>query len=148
MTSPDYARHFSVRNIPFGIASSARHPGPQAVTRLENTVIFLHECHATGLFDGIDGLPDGVFRNSTLNEFAALSKPVQKRVREAIQATYQRDNAGVTNFPESSVEDILQVQMHMPVSVGDFAGRCSVTRVHSQLARSIHLLIQHCTLPV
>jgi fumarylacetoacetase len=122
MTSPDYAHHFSVCNVPFGIASSKAHPEPQAVTRLENFVIFLHDCHSDGLFSGIDGLPQDIFTHGTLNEFAALSKPIQQHVREAIQTIYQTGDTGLSNFPLSSLEDITQVEMHMPVTVGDFAG--------------------------
>ena len=36
-----YAEHFSLANIPFGIASSAVHPAKSVVTRLRNAVIFL-----------------------------------------------------------------------------------------------------------
>lgn len=38
-----FASHFSVRNIPFGIASSKAHPQQSAATRIEDTVIFLDE---------------------------------------------------------------------------------------------------------
>lgn len=122
MSSPDYAHHFSVRNVPFGIASSKAHPVRQAVTRLGNSVIFLHDCHTNGLFDGIEGLPQEVFTHGTLNEFAALSKSIQQHLREVIQATYRKGDGGLPNFPKSSLEDITQVEMHMPVTVGDFSG--------------------------
>jgi fumarylacetoacetase len=122
MTSPNYAHHFSIGNVPFGIASSKAHPQPQAVTRLGNSVIFLHDCHSDGLFSGIDGLPQDIFTHGALNEFAALSKPIHQHVREVIQATYGKEDDGVSNFPPSSLEDITQVEMHMPVTVGDFAG--------------------------
>jgi hypothetical protein len=38
-----YAHHFSINNIPFGIASSSSHPGKAVATRFEDTVIFLDE---------------------------------------------------------------------------------------------------------
>jgi len=38
-----YAHHFSINNIPFGIASSASHPSKAVATRFEDTVIFLDE---------------------------------------------------------------------------------------------------------
>jgi fumarylacetoacetase len=43
MSTAMFASHFSVCNIPFGIGSSEDHPRPSAVTRLENTVIYLDE---------------------------------------------------------------------------------------------------------
>jgi fumarylacetoacetase len=36
-----YAEHFSIANIPFGIASRGSHSQPVPVTRLEDTVFFL-----------------------------------------------------------------------------------------------------------
>ena len=43
------ADHFSLTNIPFGIATSSIHPRKLVVTRLENNVIFLSELCAAGL---------------------------------------------------------------------------------------------------
>ncbi|KAH6649276.1 hypothetical protein F5144DRAFT_588034 [Chaetomium tenue] len=128
MTSPDYAHHFSARNIPFGIASSKKHPKPQAVTRIGNSVIFLHECHTgSELFEGIDGLPRRIFADETLNQFAALPKATHRNVREAIQSVCQNGNLDVSKLPAGSVEDITKVEMHMPVSVGDFAALSLMT---------------------
>jgi fumarylacetoacetase len=92
------------------------------VTRVGNSVIFLHDCQSRGLLEEIDGLPKGVFANDTLNEFAALPRPIQRRVRKAIQDTWENGSLDVTKFPLASVEHITLVQMHMPVRVGDFAG--------------------------
>jgi hypothetical protein len=38
-----YSHHFSINNIPFGIASSASHAHKSVATRLNDTVIFLDE---------------------------------------------------------------------------------------------------------
>lgn len=38
-----YAEHFSLANIPFGIASSVAHPTKSVVTRLQDNVIFLDQ---------------------------------------------------------------------------------------------------------
>jgi fumarylacetoacetase len=124
MASRDYSHHFSVHNVPFGIGSSKTHPRPQAVTRLGNSVLFLHDCHTSSLFEDIDGLPLSVFSNDTLNEFAALAKSVQQQVRKAIQDICNNGAFDVSKLPQASVADIAEVQMHMPVRVGDFAGEC------------------------
>ena len=124
MTSPDYSHHFSVYNVPFGIGSSKSHPRPQAVTRVRNSVLFLHDCHRSGLFENIDGLPLNIFSNDTLNEFAALAKSVQQQVRQAIQYRCNDGVLDVSKLSQASVENITEVQMHMPVRVGDFAGEC------------------------
>lgn len=38
-----YAEHFSLSNIPFGIADTDRRAQPGVVTRLEDTVFFLSD---------------------------------------------------------------------------------------------------------
>jgi fumarylacetoacetase len=44
-----YADHFSIENIPFGIASNTSHTERSVVTRFEDTVIFLDELAKLGL---------------------------------------------------------------------------------------------------
>ncbi|WZH42911.1 Fumarylacetoacetase [Fusarium acuminatum] len=117
MGSTDFSHHFSEKNIPFGIASSEIHKSPQAVTRLENTVVFLHGLEK--IFKDITDLPASVFNQPTLNAFAALPKTVHQYVRKAIQQNYQKN--GIDGFPPTSREDIGSVTMHLPVEIKDFA---------------------------
>ncbi|KAF4339638.1 fumarylacetoacetate hydrolase [Fusarium beomiforme] len=127
MAAADFAHHFTEKNIPFGIASSGTHKNPQAVTRLENTVVFLNDL-VDHLFKSIDGLPLGVFSEPTLNSFAALSKTVHQNVRKQIQQTYQQ--GGLDGFPSHSKEDVKAVTMHLPVEIKDFADfSCSLDHV-------------------
>ncbi|KAJ6070845.1 hypothetical protein N7467_012164 [Penicillium canescens] len=126
MTSPDYSNHFSLANIPFGIASSPRHLTPQCVTRLENTVIFLGSLQRSGAFVKISGLPEGVFSKSTLNEFAALPKAVHREVRTVLQ------NILIKELSSNSTEDISAVILHLPVSVSGFTDfSCSLHHVRN-----------------
>lgn len=120
MASSSYAEHFSDRNIPFGIASSTTHPSPQAATRIGNTIIFLADLAAQGLFSSVSGLPPGVFARTTLNDFAALPRPIPRAVRATIQDTVRA--AGVASFPQGSIEDVAAVSLHLPVHVSDFTG--------------------------
>jgi len=48
-----YASHFSIRNIPFGIASSKDHRHQSAATRIEDTVVFLDELAKNGLLSSL-----------------------------------------------------------------------------------------------
>lgn len=121
MTSPAYAHHFSERNLPFGIASSKTHETPQAVTRIGNKVLFLRDLAADGLFSDVDGLPSSIFAAKTLNEFAALPRPIHGAVREAVQKAFK--DGGIAAFSDRSIEDIADVIMHLPVQIGDFSGR-------------------------
>lgn len=43
------ADHFSLANIPFGVATSRQHRTKSVVTRFENNVIFLQELYEAGL---------------------------------------------------------------------------------------------------
>ena len=123
MAPSAYASHFSDRNIPFGIASSKKHPNRQAVTRLADSVLFLADLCEHDLFSTVQGLPDNVFARSALNDFAALDRSVFKAVRQTIQDAFR--SHGLEGFPRDSVEDISAVTMHLPVNVGDFAGKSS-----------------------
>ncbi|KAJ5089078.1 hypothetical protein N7532_007762 [Penicillium argentinense] len=125
MSSPDYRTHFSIANIPFGVASSERHPRPQCVTRLENTVIFLAELQRSGVFAKIE-MPEGIFDKETLNDFATLPKLTQREVRYVLQQALKDP------LPAGFTEDISAVTLHLPVSVGGFTDfSCSVHHVRN-----------------
>ncbi|KAJ9144560.1 Fumarylacetoacetase [Pleurostoma richardsiae] len=120
--------HFSDRNIPFGIACSKTHPERQAVTRLGDSVLFLSDLAAHGLFSKIKGLPDGVFSHDFLNAFAALGRSISRAVREVIQEIFR--NGGLGAFPQGAVEELDAVTMHLPVYISDFTDfSCSVEHV-------------------
>ena len=122
--SSTYSHHFSHRNIPFGIATSGTRTEAQAVTRLHDSLVFLGDCQARGLFKDVVGLTDGVFKQRHLNDFAALSISTRRDVRNVLRRVFescqgQLESAEVLTGcwePES------ETQMHMPVTVGDFVG--------------------------
>ncbi|KAH7014599.1 uncharacterized protein B0I36DRAFT_389449 [Microdochium trichocladiopsis] len=130
MSDPNYASHFSERNIPFGIGSSAQFTSPQAVTRLENTVISLSALHRHGFFKDIAAaqLPESALNSSTLNEFAALPKSTHRAVQAAIREAYTQK--GFDAFPEEAKENLGHVKLHLPVQIGDFTDfSCSLEHV-------------------
>jgi fumarylacetoacetase len=120
MTSADYRSHFSIANIPFGVASSNTNPKPQCVTRLENNVIFLAELQRASVFASISSLPEGIFDQPSLNEYAALPKSTQREVRKVLQEELAKP------LPTGFTEDISAVTLHMPLSVGGFTGMLAV----------------------
>jgi fumarylacetoacetase len=109
-----YTSHFGINNIPYGIGSSSKRSTPQAVTRIDDTVIFLSELSNTSAFTSISPQLQSTFLQPTLNIFAALPKPLQSQVRSAIQDAYK--SKAHTEFSES----IKDVTLHMPISIGDF----------------------------
>ncbi|KAL4888628.1 hypothetical protein BDV59DRAFT_211034 [Aspergillus ambiguus] len=128
MTSPEYGHHFSLQNLPFGVASSVQHPKPQCATRLHNIVIFLGDLQRSGLFARVSDLPEEVFDESTLNTYAALPKATHRAVRQTLQATLQ--DCSTASLPPTSVEDITKVQLHLPVAIPGFTDfSCSLDHV-------------------
>ncbi|KAL4904293.1 hypothetical protein BDW74DRAFT_178873 [Aspergillus multicolor] len=115
MTSPSYAHHFSLNNLPFGVASSATHAS-QCATRLQNTVIFLGALQESGYFDEITDLPKGIFTNATLNEYAALPKTVHTAVRAKLQSVLSE----MDSLPKDYKADISKVKLHLPISIPGF----------------------------
>jgi fumarylacetoacetase len=53
-----------------------------------------------------------------LNQFAALGRSVQRNVRIRIQELFSAEQLG--SFSEGSLQDAAEVEMHLPVSIGDF----------------------------
>ncbi|KAJ1323515.1 fumarylacetoacetase [Microdochium nivale] len=130
MSDPSYAHHFSERNIPFGIGSSARFMSPQPVTRLQNTVISLSALHSHGFFSDISAaeLAPTVLTSTTLNQFAALPKNIHRAVQQAIRDAYSQK--GLDAFPEETKENLGHVTLHLPVQIGDFTDfSCSLEHV-------------------
>ncbi|CZT18552.1 related to fumarylacetoacetate hydrolase family protein [Ramularia collo-cygni] len=119
MTSPllGYSSHFGLDNIPFGVASSQSNIVPSCVTRYQDNVIFLKAL--PGLYDEIPELPLGILDRSTLDDFAALPRHIHTRVRERIQHVIRQDTP-LQNLPPAAVSHISDVEMHLPVNVGDF----------------------------
>lgn len=112
-TARDWKSHFGIENIPFGIAKSTNHPRPQAVSRYENTVIFLADLVES--VPQLKSLPSQVFEEPSLNLFAGLGRSAHQNVRSAIQELIKKDD-----LPPGSTEDLEDVHMCLPVSVGDF----------------------------
>ncbi|KAJ5211101.1 hypothetical protein N7491_010921 [Penicillium cf. griseofulvum] len=128
MATANYSHHFSHRNIPFGIASSQTHEKPQAVSRLGNTILFLHDLHVQGLFKDTKDLPENIFNQPTLNRFAALSKSEHQYVRKKIQEVFHHH--GLDGFPSASEEVADAITMHLPMVIRDFTDfSCSLHHV-------------------
>ncbi|KAL6705857.1 hypothetical protein ACN47E_006317 [Coniothyrium glycines] len=109
-----YTSHFGINNIPYGIASSPKHPEPQHATRINDDVVFLADLADLELFKQIEASLGTIFRERTLNTFAALPKNIQTQVRAAIQSVYNEKHEG------RHFESIKDVKLHLPLQIGDF----------------------------
>ncbi|KAH8726898.1 hypothetical protein GQ44DRAFT_612962 [Phaeosphaeriaceae sp. PMI808] len=112
----DYASHFTLANIPYGIASSPKHPSPGAATRIHNTIIFLSDLSTTTPFTQISTTPPlkTILALPTLNTLAALPPQTLSHLRTAIKAAYEQ------NLHVPHAEHVEDVTLHLPVSIGDF----------------------------
>ena len=111
---------FSIENIPFGIGSTGGKP--RAATRIGDTAVDLDALQMAGLFSSIN-LPDGIFSQKVLNDFIELGKPVTNAVRVRIQELFAADNGELRDNEALRVDALRnakEVQMHMPVRVGDY----------------------------
>lgn len=112
---------FSLYNIPFGIFST-QGTDPRAATRIGNHVVDLHALCSAGFLQ-IQGLDPEALKRKILNDFIGLGKTVTTEVREKIQNLFSAENTDIQhdNTVRSKVLfDIADVQMHMPVHVGDY----------------------------
>ncbi|KAI1656438.1 Fumarylacetoacetase [Daldinia decipiens] len=125
--SPDSP--FSLANIPFGIISSPANPAPHVAIAIGSHVLDLKVLSSypdfDDLFPTLKNYP-GIFSNSTLNEFAALGRPVHRDVRRTIQDLLSaetsrpeilKDNLGLR---QDAVLPQHKVKMHLPMSIGDY----------------------------
>merc|ERR1711939_417885 len=117
--------HFSLANLPFGIISTASKPTPRPAVAIGDHCLDLQEFSASGAFSSL-GFDVSVFSKPTLNDFAALGRPVHRSVRTFLQDVF----AEHTKYPQvlmnneslrkSAILRRDQVQMHLPMQIGDY----------------------------
>jgi fumarylacetoacetase len=113
---------FPIQNIPFGVFRK-KNGKERCATRIGNYVIDLHEIASFGYFDetGISDLR--VFNKPTLNDFISLGKPVWQAVRDKISELFETSCPLIRDNSQEKLKilsHILDVEMLMPVQVGDY----------------------------
>jgi fumarylacetoacetase len=108
---------FPIQNIPFGMVKT---PGGKvsAATRIGDTVVDLHALSEHGL-----NVDPGLFCRDTLNDLIALGKPACRNLRFRIAEIFEHGNPELRDHPEFHPQILFpvgQVQMLMPVKVGDY----------------------------
>ncbi|EEQ87281.2 fumarylacetoacetase [Blastomyces dermatitidis ER-3] len=119
---------FSLANIPFGIISTTASPNPRPAVAIGDHALDLFVFSSGGGFSQLSSFQQhlDVFAQPTLNDFAALGRPVHRQVREYLQAVFKED----TPFPEvlKANENLKQSALvlrkdatnHLPLSIGDY----------------------------
>ncbi|MBX2973818.1 MAG: fumarylacetoacetase, partial [Flavobacteriales bacterium] len=112
---------FPIQNLPLGIASWNGEP-PVPCTRIGDTVVDLSILADVALLDGL-GIPREAFLMPTLNPIMDGGKPAVRALRQRLSellrvdnATFRDDNA----LREDALLPLDQVEMHVPVHIGDY----------------------------
>ncbi|KIV77659.1 fumarylacetoacetase [Exophiala sideris] len=113
-----YDEHFSINNIPYGIATSDKYETPSVATREAGNVIFIPPLLDAGLLGDLDSDVDRALRHQTLNAFAQLPRSVQRKVRSALQHLLQDQTRG--QIPSDAIVPVKDVQLHLPVHASEF----------------------------
>lgn len=109
---------FPIQNIPFGAAKDPS--GKRFIaTRIGDTVIKLNYLAEQGFLDGCN-LPEGVFSNGYLNSFMELSKKEWRAVRDRLADLFDELNDELPRDSSDFQLDIQEVEMVMPVKIGDY----------------------------
>ncbi len=105
---------FTLDTIPFGIFS-VKNRRKKVATIIGNQVVDLAELAHLGYFDGLK-IPKRVFTNDYLNEFISLGKAKTNAVRAHLQELLKQP----TQLPASVFHAVADVQLHLPVKIGDY----------------------------
>lgn len=110
---------FSIYNLPFGVC--IKHGQHVACTRVGDTIIDLHQCSLTHIFDDLH-LPQGIFQHTVLNAFIGLGKKISSEIRLRVQKAVCK--GGYFDTEKYSHSDIFisanEVEMVLPVHIGDY----------------------------
>lgn len=105
---------FTLDTIPFGIFS-VKNRRKKVATLIGNQVVDLAELAHLGYFDGFK-IPKRVFTNDYLNDFISLGKAKTNAVRAHLQELLKQP----TQLPASVFHTVADVQLHLPVKIGDY----------------------------
>ncbi len=112
---------FPIQNIPFGVFIT-KDDIITIGTRIGEYVIDLGAFHQLGYFDGIP-LTDDIFMQDSLNDFIADGRKTWRLVRNRIADVFDENNSTLKNnqkHREIIIFDVNEVEMLLPVDVGDF----------------------------
>jgi fumarylacetoacetase len=120
--------HFSLANIPFGIISTASSTNSRVAVAIGDHALDLETFAANNGFSALSTIQphQAVFSQPSLNDFAALGRPLHSVVRKYIQSVFAQD----TPYPEvlktnsalqkQALLPLKEVQCHLPFKIGDY----------------------------
>ncbi|QDS74651.1 hypothetical protein FKW77_009299 [Venturia effusa] len=119
---------FSLANIPFGIISTESDPHPRPAIAIGDHALHLEAFAAGNGFASLSTIQphQAVFSQPTLNDFAALGRPIHSIVRKYIQDIFAKSSSYPhileKNGPlqEKALVPLKHVKNHLPFKIGDY----------------------------
>lgn len=112
---------FPIQNLPFGIFKT-QSSSPRIGIAIGDQVLDLAILNKLGFLENLK-IDNSVFTNQYLNDFIALGKQTTRAVRERVSNLLNKDTAELRDNKEIQAKvlhKISNVQMQMPVKVGDY----------------------------
>jgi fumarylacetoacetase len=103
--------HFPLQNLPYGVFSPKAGGTPRLGTRIGDFVLDL------AATERMLPVPEGTFSQNSLNAFMALGRPVWKETRAVLQGLLSSEDS---SLPEKALFSIEEVNLHLPVEIGDY----------------------------
>lgn len=113
----DYASHFTIHNLPYGIFSTPTKQ-KRAGIAYENHIIDLSVLLELDFFEG--KIKSNVFNQDSLNDFIASGKESWSYVRKKIQELLTTDSDFYKENHTRFIYQQSEAVMHLPVKIGDY----------------------------
>jgi len=131
---------FPIQNIPFGVFIT-KDDIITIGTRIGEFAIDLGAFHQLGYFNGIP-LTDDIFMQDSLNDFIADGRKTWRLVRNRIADVFDENNPTLrdnTKHRDIIIFDVNEVEMLLPIDIGDFTDFFSSKNHAQNLAKLFNL---------
>ncbi|MCO5268458.1 MAG: fumarylacetoacetase [Brumimicrobium sp.] len=112
---------FPIQNIPFGIFKTDKNSA-RVATRIGDKVIDLHALYVLGYFQNLP-FEENDFKANALNNIMKKGKSATRDLRNRLSKLFSTENKDLSNnqhHVEQILHDISEVEMLLPVQVGDY----------------------------
>ncbi|CAG8494112.1 3068_t:CDS:2 [Paraglomus brasilianum] len=149
--------HFPIQNLPYGIFSTVENPNPRVGVAIGDEILDLSVIHALIEKHVPElGQKPMIFKESSLNSFMSLGRPIWKAVRKCLQNILSADNSELRDDAELRAKAFVAqnlANMHLPAQIGDYtdfyASKEHATNVGTMFRGSDNALMPNWThLPV
>jgi fumarylacetoacetase len=113
---------FPIQNIPFGVCFFKKLDTMRCATRIGDYAVDLFTLESQGLLNSEQfnhNTHNPVFNHTSLNTFIKLGRPAWKAVRESLIGIFKKDSPH-QKAAEASLHDLKDVEMQLPVVIGDY----------------------------